>query len=294
MKRFAKASTPPRFSCGCAPVTPGDDLVVAYGWLIESALLWFRWGAVAAIALLPVLFQTIPHILALLLTLGLALGNTALAHLCAQGPAHDRLCTLQRWATVLEWLVLLGVVGLWWTDPTSKAPTVLVVPLLTTGARWGLPGVGAAAVGTALALLALIGGQTLGLGALDSREAAILLGTWVVLLAPPAGVAAALAWANSTAWQWEAARDRRERAALRRYTCGLSPRQWEVLLFLARPELTYEAIAARLHLEPASVREYVKRIAAKWEIAGGRVAVVAEARTRGLLDLPDDAPPGAA
>lgn len=38
-----------------------------------------------------------------------------------------------------------------------------------------------------------------------------------------------------------------------------------------------------LHIEGDSVRTYMKRIAAKWGVSGGRAAILVAARVRGLL-----------
>lgn len=278
-----------------APDSLGDDPALTRRWLIETALLWARWGQIPLIALLPVFLRAHPWPPPLLGALVLALGNALLTRLWRRGPSAARLTAIRRGATALEWVGLLALVGLWPADPASKIPGVLVILILTGGARRGVVGVCGTAAGVALAVAALTGWQGLALGLLAPRAMIAHLGGWLALLAPVVGTVGALAWAEGTAWHREAARDRRERAALRRYTCGLSPRQWEVLMLLTRPALTYEAIAARLHLEPESVREYVKRIAAKWEVSGGRAAVVAEARARGLLDFLDgDASPDAA
>ncbi len=278
-----------------APDPLGDEPALTRRWLIETALLWARWGQLPLIALLPVFLRALPWPPPLLLALALALGNAGLTRVWRRGPSAARLTAIRRGATALEWVGLLALVGLWPAEPASKIPCVLVILILTGGARRGVGGGGTAAAGVALTVAALTGWQGLALGLLAPRAMVAHLGGWLALLAPIVGTVGALAWAERAAWHREAARDRRERAALRRYTCGLSPRQWEVLLLLTRPALTYEAIAARLHLEPESVREYVKRIAAKWAITGGRAAVVAEARARGLLDpLDDDASPDAA
>ncbi len=285
---------PARSNTPLAPDSLGDDPAVMRQWLIETALLWARWGQIPLLALLSLFLRPHPWPLPLLPALALVLGNAALTRVWWRGPSPARLVGIRRGATALEWVGLLALVGLWHADPASALPGVLASLILTAGARRGVVGVSAAAAGVALAVAALTGWQGLALGLLAPRAMVAHLGGWLALLAPIAGTVGALTWAEGVAWHREAARDRRERAALRRYTSGLSPRQWEVLLLLARPALTYEAIAARLHLEPESVREYVKRIAAKWAVSGGRAAVVAEARARGLLDLPDDAPPGAA
>lgn len=277
-----------------APDSLGDDPALMRQWLIETALLWARWGQLPLLALLPLFLRPHPWPLSLLLALALALGNAGLTRVWRRGPSVARLTGIRRWATALEWGGLLALVGRWHAEPASATPGVLALLILAGGARRGVVGVCGAAAGVALAVVALTGWQGLALGLLTPRAMVAHLGGWLALLAPVAGTVGALAWAEGAAWQRETARDRRERAALRRYTCGLSPRQWEVLLLLARPALTYEAIAARLHLEPESVREYVKRIAAKWEITGGRAAVVAAARARDLLDPADDVPPDAA
>jgi len=104
-----------------APAAPGDDPAIARGWPIEAALLRVRWGA-AALALLPALGRADARASALLLALGLALGNAALARLLADGPTPARLRAVRRWATALEWAALLGAVGLWSADPASPAP----------------------------------------------------------------------------------------------------------------------------------------------------------------------------
>lgn len=277
-----------------APDPLGDDPVLARRWLIETTLLWTRWGQIPPIALLPLFLRSGPWASPLLIALALAVGNVGLTRLWRRGPSAARLTSLRRGATALEWVGLLALVGLWPADPASAIPGVLTILILTGGARWGIAGVCGSVAGVALTVAVLTGWQGFALGLLAPREMVARLVGWLALFAAVAGVVGALAWAEGAAWRREATRDRRERVALRRYTSGLSPRQWEVLLLLAQSGLTYEAIAARLHLEPESVREYVKRIAVKWEITGGRAAVVAAARARDLLGPDDSAPPDAA
>lgn len=94
---------PRRFPGACAPVGPDDDPAVARAWLIESAPLRVRWGAVAAIALLPMFSRGIPGVPPVLLALGLGLSNAALARLCSRGSAPGNLRAMRRYSTALEW-----------------------------------------------------------------------------------------------------------------------------------------------------------------------------------------------
>lgn len=68
----------------------------------------------------------------------------------------------------------------------------------------------------------------------------------------------------------------------------LSPREREILPLLARWELHYEDIGARLHISTDTVKVHVKNIERKLDIHGGRQAIVAAAREHGLLALPSE------
>ncbi len=80
----------------------------------------------------------------------------------------------------------------------------------------------------------------------------------------------------------------RAEAAVRRYAAGLTLHEQEALALFAT-DLTYNQIAARLHVGYETVRMHLRRIATKLGLdTAARAMVVAAARERGLLD---EAPP---
>ncbi len=70
----ARPASPP----APAPDSLGDDPALTRRWLIETALLWARWGQIPLIALLPVFLRAHPWFSPLLGSLALALGNAGL------------------------------------------------------------------------------------------------------------------------------------------------------------------------------------------------------------------------
>lgn len=297
-------------SRGHAPDELDADPLLARRWLLEAWLARIRWSGVPLGLLLPVLFPPLSWPLTVTLAVGLILGNGALSWLLAQPVTAARLRIVRGCAAALEWAAGLWVIALRGWDVTSKEVGVLLVLVVLGGVRYGLRGVIGAAVGSGVAVGVLAGVQWGVLGTLSARGMAKTLAEWEPLILLMALTVGALIRAGSEWFDWELARwERAQRAyedwqrqesarwvdqelALRRYQSGLSARQWEVLELLACPELGYKEIAAELHVEVASVHEYVKRIAAKWGVTGGRVNVVAAARQRGLLADPSQPAPG--
>lgn len=74
----------------------------------------------------------------------------------------------------------------------------------------------------------------------------------------------------------------RAEAALERIDLGLTPQEQATLPYLMR-NLTYQQIGAAFRVTPDCVRKHTQHIATKLGVRGGRVAVVAAARERGLL-----------
>ena len=87
--------------------------------------------------------------------------------------------------------------------------------------------------------------------------------------------------------QWERQRFTHEDNLIRRLESGLSDREWEVLSWLAREDLTYEVIAAELNISPATVKAHARHIGEKLG-ATGRRRIVLTARRRGLLPPEQD------
>jgi two-component system nitrate/nitrite response regulator NarL len=72
-------------------------------------------------------------------------------------------------------------------------------------------------------------------------------------------------------------RDRRERPQT-----VLSPREWEVLRFLAAG-LSAPQIARELHLSPSTVKTHLQRLYERLDVSD-RAAAVAEGMRRGLIE----------
>jgi hypothetical protein len=88
-----------------APDSLGDDPALTRRWLIETALLWARWGQIPLIALLPVFLRAHPWPPPLLGALVLALGNAGLTRLWRRGPSAARLIAIRRGATAFALLM---------------------------------------------------------------------------------------------------------------------------------------------------------------------------------------------
>jgi DNA-binding CsgD family transcriptional regulator len=253
------------------PVVPpcvGCDPVVVYRWLFEAWLVRVRWWILPpCLFLAPLVFPTVPWPLALLPALGLGASNVWIGRLLDDPSDPKRLRSARWFATGLNWVVGLTGVGLSVYQPHSLVPAGLLVLMLITGLRHGLLGLLRAALLVALA--ALLGG-----GMLRAQ------GDWyrweVQRVEDQVG----------SAGRQEGERLERQAAAVRRLESGLSVREWELLPWLAREDLTYQAIAAELHICESTVKAHARHIGEKLE-AKGRRRVVLVARQHGLL------PPGA-
>jgi DNA-binding CsgD family transcriptional regulator len=217
--------------------------------------------------------------LAVLLALGLGLGNAGLAHLLRRGPCSQQLQRVRWLATGLEWMVGLGIISLCSHDPNSQAPAVLLALVLTTGLRFGGHGLVAAAIGAGLVLGVAVGVQVLILGVLDAAAATGALAIWGALILLFALVVASMVRAVADWHQWTEARGERDHAAL---PLSLSARELELLPLLTRNELAYEQIARELAISTGTVKTHVQRMGKKLKVTG-RQAVVLAAREQGLV-----------
>lgn len=149
-----------------------------------------------------------------------------------------------------------------------------------------MPGLLGAVLAAALAILGLGVAQVYALEVVTAAGVRPVVTGWLLLVAATALVAHGLLQAANTYVQWEAARGEHKDTALRRLESGLTEREWTVLHLLAREEMTYAQIAARLHICPATVKTHVQHIGEKLGTTGRR-QIVALTRQRGLLAQSD-------
>lgn len=274
---------PPHLPPAPSPASPAAPDTFAYRWLFEVAAVWVRWGAVLLCLLLIPLFPRGSPLLVLLLALGISAGNAAIAWLLHQGFSPRRQWRVSWVATGLEWAAALGSIGLLAQVPASNAPAVLLVLVLHTGLRFGWPGVIMAAAGAEVVVGLLVTAQLLLLWVVDVATATREWASWAGLILLMALAVAAFIRAG---WTWRQRQDidwLQNRADQQRLQYRLSPREWELLPWLVREDLTYEQIGALLHVSPETVRSHVGHIGAKLGVSGGRVTVVRAARERGML-----------
>src|SRR5438045_4147615 len=152
------------------PPPVAATLLLAHRWRRERCLLCLLWvGAAASPALIP-LFPGVSAAGATLLGLAVALGAMGEMRLLRQRPTWARLRAVSALATVLEWQCGLGVIALMAFDPGSEAPTLLLVLLVLTAARYGLRGLAGATLGAILAVAMLVLAQVGPLGGLAAAE----------------------------------------------------------------------------------------------------------------------------
>jgi DNA-binding CsgD family transcriptional regulator len=258
----------------------GADPLLTLRWYVELAMLWVRWSEVPLCLALPLLFPGVPLLPALLLALGLVLGNASLTRLLYQ---PDRLRLVGSVATALEWAVALGMIALSAHRPLSNAPAGLLLLIPLAGLRYGWRGLLGASAAATVILAAL---TTLHLHLLPTFPPATVLRegiSWAVLLTLTLSASGALLVSGRSWYSLEERRWRRERTNLRRQEHGLSFREGQVLGLLAREDLTtYGQIGKELGISTCSIKTYVQRIGTKLG-ASGRGAIVATAGERGLL-----------
>ncbi len=266
------------------PGASADEPVFVRQQVLEAALLRVRWATVPLCLLLVPLFPSVTAALVIGLAMVLGLGNAALAWLlrAETSPPEHRLRLVGWLATGLEWGIALGVLLAFAGDPPSNAPALLPLLVLITTARFGLPGLLGSVLAAALAICGLEAAQVYALEVVTASAARPVVIGWLLLIAATALVTHGLLQAASAYLQWEAAHWERWHAALRRLESGLTEREWTLLQLLAKEEMTYEQIAARLHICPATVKTHVQHIGRKLG-ATGRRHIVAAARERGLL-----------
>lgn len=269
-----------------SPRGPASDVdhepSLVYRWLLETSLVWARWGAAAlALSLIP-LFPSVPLPLSLLPALILALGNAGLTWWLRQRRSAQRLRGACWLATGLEWAAALAVLGLFdWGPPGEVRVSILLLLVMVAGVRFGLTGLTGAAGAAALVVGVLLGTHILLRGGLDGRATQGLLQGWEVAVVAVLLIAGLVA-AREQWRRWAEAQWSQDQEAVQRVRFGLSAREWSLLPLLARDELTYEHIGTALGISSETVKTYVQRIGKKLGVTGRR-AVVSAARQHGLL-----------
>ncbi|MGH2461650.1 MAG: LuxR C-terminal-related transcriptional regulator [Chloroflexota bacterium] len=232
---------------------------------------------------------------------GLALGNLAIATCLRRISRPRSLHIVSGVATALEWLAALGMVLIGGANPMNPVPAVLILLILIDGLRFGLVGVAgatlAAEVGSSIAVVR----QVVAVEVTSPAAGMMVLARWAVILLAAGLVIGLLLWKGQEGLRqeekrWESERaallrrlddaERRSKdgeAALRGLQDGVSPRERQVLSLLAEG-FTYRQIAGYLSIDLETVRTHVRHLAVKLRaVPGGRKAVVAAAKDRGLL-----------
>lgn len=259
--------------------------------MLETSLVWARWGVVVLCLALAPIFPTVPAWWTLLPGLVLALGNAGLWWLLRQPRSAERLRQVGWLATGLEWAVGLAILLLFRFGPPGEVRVDLVLLLIMAASvRFGLSGLGGATAGGALVVGALVGAQVLLRGQFDASASQGLQEGWPVSLVAVLLIAG-LVGAREQWRRWAEAQWQSEHEAVQRLRFGLSAREWSLLPLLCRDELTYEQIGAALGISAETVKTHVRRIGEKFGVSGRR-GVVAAARQNRLVPIaePNQAP----
>lgn len=280
---------------------PPNDAHFARQWLLEVWLTRLRWaGGLFALALVP-LFPIVSPPLAVLLALGVALGNGALARLLRRGFCPTRLRRARRYATALEWLIALAAIGLPVRDPDNDVLIIVLPLILLSGTRHRLRGTLFAAVAAVLVVAGWLGLQVFLLQQLTATAAARDLAEWALAIGLTALVVGGQVQAGgewfreeqarrARDWRAEEARRCQERARqvqqdaeLQRSRTKLTRREWEVLQLVAQG-LDDARIGATLSISPSTAKAHVYHISEKLGVTGRR-AVADIARQHGWVAI---------
>lgn len=265
------------------PDALATDPALTYRWLLEAWFVRLRWVILPLSLLAALLIPRPPWPARLVLPIALALGNGWLVWRLRRARSGACLKSVRGTATGLDWT--LGLLALGTSAGTfvhEAVPAVLLLLALATASRYGPRGLLGAAVGSACLTALLVTAHVVLFGALAWRAAAGTLAGWDLMI----GLAALLGWGLLGArGEWrlhEMTLAAQRGASARRSEIGLSKREWEILPLLAREDLTYAAIAERLHIGEETIKTHVHRLGTKLGVSRRR-EIVAEARRRGVL-----------
>lgn len=261
----------------------GERLLVRR-WLFEAWLIRIRWLAlIPGLPLLPLF----PHHAKLQygsLLLGAALCNWWLSRMVGTKPDAARLQKASLFGTAVDWTAVLSFLGLSaGTETHAILPAGLLLLMLGTGFRFGLPGLIGAALVSLLQVGVVVPLHVVALEVLMPGDAVQIALGWVTLIATSALVMAGMLRAVGDWHRYEGRRSVRQDVVTMRLKAGITSREGELLPWLARTDLTYEQIARELHISPETVKSHVRHLGAKLN-ATGRRQVVEAARRQGLFD----------
>lgn len=245
----------------------------------------FDWIAIPLCLLLCLFFPNASWVELVPLTLGLGIGNASAAWLLGCPPCACRLREARWLGTGVEWLLAFAL--LYFSAGTlvhAMLPALLLMLVLATGLRYGLRGLLTAGLGAALLIGFVVAWHSLTLGVLVLRDAVVVLVGWELLIALTTLLTAGTLRARGDWYRWEQQQQAYWGATARRIECKLSLRELELLPWLAQEDLTYEQIAAELHISPSTVRVHTRHIGEKLGVSGRRRVVLA-ARQRRLLPM---------
>lgn len=262
------------------------DAQTAHAWCFESTLARARWVAPAACLLLVPLVSRFRWPLLMVTALGLLIGNAWLSHALHGQPAPAQLITVRRLATALDWGVVLGVIGLFGEE--SDTPGLLLVLVLTGGARFGRRGITWSGLSAGLFIAILLGAQAGLVDEVTAPDAAKRLVIWWIVLGVVALTVAELLRANGARSAPRPEGPVQETSpfspAHRGSDCHLSRREREVLRLLVETDMTFAQIGDHLAISQETVKTHVHHIGQKLG-ARGRHGIVAVVRERAILAM---------
>jgi DNA-binding CsgD family transcriptional regulator len=269
-----------------------DEARATRRWLLEDGLARVRWLALAMLVGLLPLFPPGSRLPTLCMAGVLALCNVMTQRLL-RGGAHPRslrlACAL---ATCIEWGGCVTPVLAHSARLNSDLPALLLFLPLLDAARYRWHGLLAATAGAWAVVAASVALQVWAHGVLDAADALAVAGEWWVMLTVMAALTGGLLRVGDLARADRAA----QRAELRELRTRLheaealarplvSTRELEVLQLLNANGHTYRQIASELHVDEATVKTHMRRLAEKFGVRG-RDAVLACARERGVVPDP--------
>ena len=280
------------------PARVAGDPELRRVWLREVILLWVRWQAALLILLLLVLFPTRSRLLGGALLLVLVVANTALTRLLFDRHYPVRLRRLRPLGIGLDWCIVSVLLLVFSTDLAAVAPIAVLAVQVTSSIRYRLPGAATSFAGAVLLIAAWAGMHLLAFDALAANRVPALAVAWVtgsawfaslqfLVIAGGQQLRSLEQALHAQERDAERARHADEIAALRRARHGLSERELELLPYLARPDLKTQGDIGRVlpdQISGRTVGMHIHRMAQKFEVTGGRWAVVHVARERGLVD----------
>lgn len=267
-------------------LAPPTSTIAPRLWLRETLLLAVRW-------LLPLLLlagmplaDAARRSWVVLLAVAIVASNVAIGWRLHRATTDNHLRHLAVAVTCADWCVALAMIGLLDADLAPATPAATLTVLIPAAIRFQLRGVIAAGLASVVLVVFWAAVHATTRSPVAPRQAAVVALAWAGILLWVAALLVAGIVARRMLRTIQSAAPLPHNDALAVAQCGgLTARQCELLPLLAQPVLSYDEIGERLDpiISGRTVGTHVFKMGQALGVAGGRWAVVTEARRRGML-----------